>query len=319
VRLFDVRDPTRPKALGRAPTAEARGLDLAFPHLYVADGPAGVKVFEVSDPARPDFIAHLDLNLDPAVADDACAVRTLFQYSRPDDGRGRRTRARRIAAIAGGAQGPFLFDVTEPTRAERLFPPVDRSARGQTASPGREAARFLDVRVFARFDLGSVGGEIPTEEHDYASFAVQSADLAMGPGFLTTLRVTDASLPKVTSNEALPDGAFGLATAAWYNPPFLQRFALVAGRNAAFVVNTSSSDKPQSLGPLFGEGLPVRGIVVEEFPLDRMVDEEGRALKDISHERSRYLSRQEFARVLGVKLAPADLVPSAATLLERFR
>jgi hypothetical protein len=120
------------------------------------------------------------------------------------------------------------------------------------------------------------------------------------------LRITDPARPKVVSNPVLPDGAFKIATAAWYVPPFLQRFALVAGRNAIDAVNVSASDKPQLLGPLFGEGLPVRGIALEEFALDRMVDESGRQLKDISHPDARYLTRGEIDRVLHVPLDPRD-------------
>ena len=319
VKLFGVKDPARPRLLGRFPTAEARGLDLSFPHLYVADGPAGVKVLDVGEPSRPDLIAHLDPNLAPDAPDDVCAVRTLFQYSRPDDGLGRRTRARKLAVIAGGFQGFFLFDVTEPARARRLFPPPELAVQRGTAAPGRGAPRFLDVQVLSRFDLGSPGGDIPTEEHDYALFAAQPADDGNAAGTLAIVRITDPLAPRFTGGEPLPDGAYRLATAAWYNPPFLQRFALVAGRQACYVVNTSASDKPRLLGPLFGEGLRVHDVVVEEFSLDRMVDEGGRQLKDISHERARYLGRQEFERLLRVPLAPDDLDPAADALLEGAR
>jgi LVIVD repeat-containing protein len=309
IALFDVKDPRKPRLISREPTAEARGLDLSWPDLYVADGPGGVKIFDVSDPAHPDFVAHVDPNLAPLVKDDACAVKLLFQYSRPDDGAGRRTHARKLAAIASGAQGFQLFDVTERTQARRLFPsPVLALPSTRTASPDQGGGeRFLDVRLFSRFDLGSPGGDIPTEENDYAVFAVQSADAVMGPGHLVMMRITDPYRPKVVSNPVLPDGAFRIATAAWYVAPFLQRFALVAGRDAISAVNVSSSDKPQLLGPLFGEGLPVRGVALEEFPLDRMVDESGRQLKDISHPDARYLTRAEIDRILHVPLDDRDL------------
>jgi hypothetical protein len=315
IALFDVKEPKKPKLLARAPTAEARGLDLSWPDLYVADGPGGVKVFDVSDPSKPDFVAHVDPNLEPLQKDDACAVKILFQYSRPDDGSGHRTRARKLAAVASGLQGFHLFDVTEPAHARRLFPPPGLPTQNaRTGSPGQEGQRVLDVRVFSRFDLGSPGGDIPTEENDYACFAVQSTDVIMGPGHLAMVRITNPQQPKVVSNPVLPDGAFRLATAAWYVPPFLQRYAIVAGRDAALSVNVSSSDKPQLLGPLFGEGLQVRGIALEEFPLDRMVDESGRQLKDISHPDARYLTRAEIDRILHVALdEPEDAPPPVTT------
>ena len=312
IALFDVADPKKARLLARVATLEARGLTLSFPQLYVADGRAGVKVFDVSDPTAPDFIAHLDLNLDAASPDDACAVKLLFQYSRPDDGLGNRTVARKIAAIAGGLQGAFLFDVTDPARAERLFPPAAmRIKASSTDKPAGDVPRFLDVQVLSRIDLGSPGGEIASEENDYAFFAIQPVEETMTPGSIALVRITDPTAPKFAGAAPVPDGAFRLTTAAWYNPPFLQRFALVAGRNAVSAVNTSASDKPTLLGPLFGEGLRVRDLVVEEFPFDRMVDESGRALKDLSHEGGRYFDRAELLRILGVKLAPSDLWPWA--------
>ncbi|MSR47059.1 MAG: hypothetical protein EXS13_08340 [Planctomycetes bacterium] len=307
VKLFDVADPRRPRLLVRLPTKEARSLDLAWPHLYVADGAAGIKIFDVATPGKVDLAGHLDLNGDPGYDDDAHAVKVMFQYSRPDDGFGERSTARKLAVIAGGLQGYFLFDVTEVGEPERLFPPGGTPIpRTTTASPPESTNRVLDVQVLSRFDLGSPGGDIPTEEHDYALFAVQPLEETMTPGALAIVRITDPEAPKSVAATPMPDGAFRLATAAWYQPPFLRRYALVAGRNATAVVETSASDKPALVGTLFGEALRVRDVVVEEFPLDRMVDEAGKTLKDISHEGSRYFDLAEITRLLHVPLAAED-------------
>ena len=307
-KLLDVSEPRKPKLLAKLPCKEARSLDLSWPHLYVADGPAGVKVFDVSTPSKPELVGHLDLNLDPSYADDAWAVKLLFQYSRPDDGFGERTEARKLAVVAGGAQGFFLFDVTEPSRPHRLFPPPELPIPRPSTDRPETANRFLDVQVHSRFDLGSPGGDIPTEEHDYALFAVQPVEEGMTPGALAIVRITEPTVPKATGVTPMPDGAFRLATAAWYSPPFLRRYALVAGRNAVGVVETSASDKPVLLGTLFGEAVRVRDLVVEAFPLDRMVDESGRMVKDVSHEGARFLDLQEMLRVLRVPLAAEDLL-----------
>jgi hypothetical protein len=308
VRAFDISDPRKPKATLRLPTKEARGIDLAWPHLYVADGPAGLKVFDVATDGRVDLAGHVDLNGDPAFADDAHAVAVLFQPSRPDDGFGERIPARRLAAVAGGVQGIFLVDLTEPSRPERLFPPAGTVIpRPATSSQPENTNRVLDVRVLSRFDLGSPGGDIPTEEHDYALFAVQPLEETMTPGALLSVRVTEPMAPKVVAGTPAPDGAFRFATAAWYQPPFLRRYALVAGREAVAVLDLSASDKPVLVGTLFGEGLRVRDLVVEEFPLDRMIDESGRQLKDISHPQSRFFSIEEATRILRVPLAAEDV------------
>ncbi len=308
VRAFDVADPRKPKPTSRLPAKEARGIDLAWPHLYVADGAAGLKVFDIATAGRADLAGHVDLNGDPAYPDDAHAVAILFQPSRPDDGFGERIGARRLAVVAGGMQGIFLVDVTEPAAPERLFPPAGAPVpRPSTSSQPENTNRVLDVRVLSRFDLGSPGGDIPTEEHDYALFAVQPLEETMTPGALLTVRITEPALPKVVAGTPAPDGAFRFTTAAWYQPPFLRRYALVAGREAVAVLDTSASDKPTLVGTLFGEGLRVRDLVVEEFPLDRMVDESGRQLKDISHPRSRYFGIEEATRLLRVPLAAEDV------------
>ena len=46
----------------------------------------------------------------------------------------------------------------------------------------------------------------------------------------------------------------------------------------------------------------IRDMVFEEFAFDRMVDERGRWEKDISHEGTRYLTREEILRVLRAKV-----------------
>lgn len=308
VRVFDVGDPRKAKLLVRLPTKEARGLDLQWPHLYVADGAAGLKIFDVGTPGRAELAGHVDLNGDPGFADDAHAVKVLFQYSRPDDGFGERSLARRLAIVAGGLQGFFLVDVTELGAPERLFPPAGTPIpRPSTSSQPENANRVLDVQVLSRFDLGSPGGDLPTEENDYALFAVQPIEETMTPGALVTVRISDPSAPKIVAAAPMPDGAFRLTTAAWYQPPFLRRYALVPGRDATAVVDLSASDKPALVGTLFGEGLRVRDLVVEEFPLDRMLDESGKQLKDISHEGARYLAIEEATRLLRVPLAAEDV------------
>ncbi|MBL8841839.1 MAG: hypothetical protein JNL90_09970 [Planctomycetes bacterium] len=308
VRLFDLANPRQPKVLATLPTREAVGLDLAWPHLYVADATAGVKIFDVSVAGKVDLVGHLDPNLDPSRADDVHAVKVLFQWARPDDGTGERTDARVLAAVAGGLQGFFLFDVTEPSRPERLFPPPEvRVETPATSAQPESANRVLDVQVLSRFDLGSPGGDIATEEHDYAYFAVQPLEETMTPGAIAVVRITDPYAPKIVAGAPMPDGAFRLAMAAWYNPPFLRRYALVAGRDAAAVLDTSASDKPMLLGTLFGEGLRVRDLVVEEFPLDRMVEIDGRPLKDLSHEGARFLDAAEILKVLRVPLGVDDV------------
>ena len=61
------------------------------------------------------------------------------------------------------------------------------------------------------------------------------------------------------------------------------------------------------------DGPGVRDLVVEELAFDRLQDEGGNRIKDISHADCRYLTPAEIARVVGVPL------PDAATPRRRQR
>jgi hypothetical protein len=54
-----------------------------------------------------------------------------------------------------------------------------------------------------------------------------------------------------------------------------------------------------------------RDADVEEFPLDRAVDADGRPILDVSHEGARWLDRSEYHRVLG---APIFTAPGTEAL-----
>ena len=84
-----------------------------------------------------------------------------------------------------------------------------------------------------------------------------------------------------------------------YNAPFLQHFILAVGSGGVGTM-VDASKMPTGLQPLaeLSGASGVRDLVVEEFALDRLQDERGRWEKDISHEGSRYLTRDEMLKVL---------------------
>ena len=311
VVIFDVEDVDDIEELSRTATRDARSMDLEWPHLFVADGEGGIKVFDVRDPKAPDFVAHVDTNLDPRLADDAFALDLMFQYSQPNDGRGRRTRARLLAAVAAGRDGPMLFDLTDLTAPTRLWPPPQLPGTQRRRTTARPLV-FRQVKLQSRYDIGSPGGDIPTEENDYAYFLAQVAQDEGIQADLVQFRVTEPLEPERTFRETLGYGAGDLALAAFYNAPFLQRFAVVSSPRAATVIDFSRTEQVEVKGPMFGTERPVRDIVLEEFSFDRMVDERGRALKDISHPTSRYLDREEALRVLSVPLDAAEVADNLA-------
>ncbi|MCZ6596663.1 MAG: hypothetical protein O7B99_03390, partial [Planctomycetota bacterium] len=90
-----------------------------------------------------------------------------------------------------------------------------------------------------------------------------------------------------------------LAPAAIYNTPFLQKIIFSPGELGVLIADVSISREPTQQGVLPGLA-EAYAVAVEEFPLDRMIDETGRRLKDISHAESRWLYRAEIEKILDV-------------------
>ena len=104
--------------------------------------------------------------------------------------------------------------------------------------------------------------------------------------------------------------------AAFYNPPFLQSVLFSPGDQGVLATDVSVSAEPRQLGS-FSSLRNAYVIAVEEFPLDKMRDESGRPLKDVSHQGSRWMYLAEIERVLGVSgevlgtVAPGERISEA--------
>lgn len=72
-----------PSIAGRLPMFDARDVDVAWPWAYVADGAGGLAIADVRAPVAPRLVGGLDLGGASLVPDMATHVATLFQYSRP--------------------------------------------------------------------------------------------------------------------------------------------------------------------------------------------------------------------------------------------
>jgi Ca2+-binding EF-hand superfamily protein len=99
-----------------------------------------------------------------------------------------------------------------------------------------------------------------------------------------------------------------LALGAYYNPPFLASVALAPGSDGLYATDVSVSAEPKQLGVVAGLR-ECYAVALEEFPLDRMIDEAGRPLKDVSHVGSRWLTMPEIERLL---LVPSALLGNSA-------
>ena len=299
--IFDVSEPGRIELLGRAATFDAHDVSVQWPYAYVADGAGGVAIVDVKDPRAPRVVGGLETNEDRGES-QAIDLEVLFQYSRPtvrEDGApaDERTHARMLCAVVDAHQGLMLLDVTEASRPKRLWPSKKRESAA--LRPGQDS-EFRGLALASHVDLASPQGGTRTRERDYA-YVLRELSLGNG-GRRSTLFVFDVSDPENVERVARTAAGYStemIVPASLYNQPFLSSVMLAPGEQGVRAIDVTSSEAPATVGSL-ATMRDAYVVALEEFPLDRMLDESGRSLKDVSHPQSRWLNREEIDRVLGV-------------------
>ena len=298
LRLIDVSKPEEPEEVAQLPMFDAHDVTVQWPWAYVADGPGGLAIVDVRAPIAPVLVAALDLNGASRRPNAASHVATLFQYSRPQASGGEpsdeRTRARNLCALIDENDGLVLVDVTEPSHPDVLYP---RDRGTSTTRGGGRGAAYRGLALLSWVDVAEAQGGEPTRERDYAY--VLSEFGRNGNARLTVIDVTDPRRPRERGEVEAGQQVEMLAPAAFYNPPFLQRMMFHPGENGVLLADASDSAEPTPAGALPGIGRAYV-VAVEEFPLDQMIDVDGRRLKDISRDESRWLYRAEIERLLDV-------------------
>ncbi len=299
LRIYDVSQPAEIHALGRLSTFDAHDVEVRWPWAYVADGPGGLLIVDVRAPIAPRTLTVLDLNGELPRENEAIQVESLFQYSRPLAKEGApidaRTRARNLCAVLDRHDGLYLVDVTEPELPERLFPSPDDTER----SEGPQDYTYRGLALRTQVDLAEAQGGERTRERDYV-YVLGERGRRGRRSFVFLFDVTDPTrVPRRerTRVEA-GNGTEQLAVADYYSPPFRRRIAFASGENGVYLADVSTPRASQA-GALPGIR-QAHVTAVEEFPLDRMTDEAGRPLKDVSHEGSRWLYLPEVERILSV-------------------
>ena len=313
--IFDVGDPEAMELIGVAATFDAHDVTVAWPWAYVADGPGGLVTVDVRVPIAPRVVSAIDVNGKSTDPNDTTHVEVLFQYSRPRATDGvpinHRSRARHIAAVLDQSIGVATVDVTEPTSPRVLFPPANRGSEGQS----RDEVSYRGLIFTSQIDLAEAQGGTRTAERDYV-YALRERTRNDGTR-RSELLCFDVSAPgRVRYIESIPAGnaTEEITPLALYNPPFLRRVVLASGNRGAFLTDTSVPAAPAQIG-VFPALKDVYSMAVEEFPLDQMVRQDGKRLKDVSHDGSRWLNRSELENVLSVEAKELD---PKATLLPIF-
>ncbi|MBI5365959.1 MAG: hypothetical protein HZA54_02885, partial [Planctomycetes bacterium] len=301
---IDLANPAGAKEVGRIATADARRLRIQGFTVFVADGAGGLVIVDASEPKdlrRVGSFVPAPAEGEPVIPVDDLEVH--FACGTPDPGAETgRTAARNLAYLACGTAGLRIVDVTELARPRLLGEFDPRQRRGNDFRPTVRAIAFRSV-----FDLGSEGGQIPSEENDYVYLAVDIERTQQAPiGTLLCVNVTDPTAPRLSSGRIqLPPGGKRVDVATVYQVPNLAYVCVISGAAGGIVVDVTKSETPLAVARL-----PLRdpqAIAFEEMPLDRLVDFAGRPQKDISHEGARFFFRDEMLRILR---APIETVPS---------
>ena len=164
----------------------------------------------------------------------------------------------------------------------------------------RSARNFSAVGVaFAsNYDIGSVGGDIPSVEREY--LYVVGTGINNSNGILLKWDVSDPTRLVFAGTRRTVSDPRAVRVARVFQAPFLKQYAIVVGRgngNVEIVDVTGRGGQLPQAGVVNGTG-GARGIDLEGMPLDRLVGFDGKPLKDVSHEGARLFNRKEIARIL---------------------
>ncbi len=283
VKVFDISVPTQPKLKATIPVS-AYALHLDGLNLFVAAGRKGLAVIDVRPGAEPRVLVETyDLNGPDTGPIDARSISVMFQFSRPhaDLPEGPRSRARNIAAV-GSTNWIYIVDVTEPGTPRTI-----------SGVPGVTVG---DVALATIYELGSEGGAIPSRERDLLLMTQTQPNQA-----LVLVDISEPVAPRFAGSAVIRQGARGMRIARLYNPPFVQTYAIVADAAGLQLVDVTRPSAPVVAASVAGVTLATE-VDVEEFPLDRAVDADGKPILDVSHEGARWMSQEEFQRILGAPL-----------------
>ena len=274
LRTFDLAAPLQPRELGGLPTTDARAVAVHGLHVLIADGAGGLVIADVRNPGSPAVVATLDLNGDTAAPNDARDVVTLPHYSNPPPA-GIKPFSM-IAYVTDGAAGVRIVDISDP-RAPVLV----------TTVPADDARA---IRVKSHYDGGS--NTVAALEREYLFIANGSAGVSI-------VNVSDPWSPQPVTAIATAGPASALFVANAFEPPNNKDYAYIGmGAAGLAIVDVTDINAPVQAG-----SLPVQvatGIDLERIRLDRMVDEDGQQIKDVSHDGARPFRRDEIERLLGV-------------------
>ncbi|MAG56087.1 MAG: hypothetical protein CMJ83_07335, partial [Planctomycetes bacterium] len=260
-------------ALASVATADARALAVHGLHVLIADGSAGLTVVDVTDRTAPSVAATVDLNGPDPQPNDARHLAMMPHYHNPPPS-GPKTFDMYcyVADGAAGVRAVHVGNISSPSLVATL-PTTDANA----------------VWAKSHYVAGS-----STE----ASIEKEFLFVADGAGGLLTADITLPFLPVVVSTRSTPAPLLDVFVANSFEPPLNRQLVYAAAGGAGLLIFDASS----VASPWLARAIPGTisgGLDLERIALDRLVDEDGVQIKDVSHEGARTFNRAEIERILG--------------------
>jgi len=266
VSIYDTQTPDQPTFVITVPISSVERVVPWGIHLFVAAGPAGLLILDVSDHTTPTLAGTLT----------GINARDVHLYAHHQAG----------SAFAARAY------VADPDYGVRIVDLLPEFSNPQLVG-GLPLVGASGLDTYTRYVVAA--GTTPSREHDYLYVAAGSAGL----------RVYDITVPdvitEVGSLATLGGAALDVDVYSHMTPPGVDDYALIANDGVGLqVVSVSDPTAPTLLGPVAAPG--ARRVFVDVQQLDRYVDEQGVLLKDNSHPGARAYSHAEIVRILKAAL-----------------
>jgi hypothetical protein len=158
------------------------------------------------------------------------------------------------------------------------------------------------VDYITMYELGSFGGKIPNYERDYIVMTTHQRVAPYYNGSVVGIDVTDPTQPRQVAARFLGRSTFNrVKVTPMFLAPFLYYYAFVCKENGNVTVVDITDRRAWDNAAVIGVGA-ARDVAFEEMPLDRWIDEEGRQLKDTSHEGAGPLTKEQIVRLMRSKI-----------------
>ncbi len=267
VNIYDNEDPATATLVATVPIPSVRHIVPWGIHLFVAAGPAGVVVVDISDHSAP------------VIAGGYAGINAADIHLYAHMQKTRHFAAR--AYVSDPNTGVHVLDLLPEFAA-----PV---AVGLLPLPGARGMDTYTAYVAAQDD-------VPSREHDYLYVAAGSNGLAI-------YDITEPDdIQTIAMLNELAGAAVHVDVASEMAPPGVDDYALVAaGKAGVHLIDVTDPASPVFLQTI--QAASTTRVLVEVQQMDRFMDEQGNQLKENSHPGITVMNRADIVRILSTDIS----------------